>query len=79
MPISLTDDEFTAVLVAAGPIAPDRRPDFFRQVAEALRGCRIVGPGAVHRAVREAQRTHFDPPLRSDTAPRPGRKVMARG
>lgn len=62
MAVSLTDDDFAAVMTAAQPIAPDRRPDFLRDVANALQGCRCIGPGAVHRAIVEAQRAHFDPP-----------------
>src|SRR5262245_3354395 len=61
--ISLTDDELAAVMTAAQPIAPDRRDAFLHQVAEASRGCREIGPGAVHRAIVVAQRSYFDPPI----------------
>jgi len=64
MPISLSDDLLTAVMNAAAPIAPDRRGDFLRQVADALQG-REPGPGTVHRAIVTAQRQFFDPPIKA--------------
>jgi hypothetical protein len=63
MPISLSDAELAAVMTAAHPIAPERRGAFLEQVANSLQGCREIGPGAVHKAIREAQRAHFDPPI----------------
>jgi len=66
--ISLSDDEFAAVMAAAQPIAPDRRDAFLQQVAHALEGCRDIGPGVVHRVVAEAQRAHFDAPNLSRSA-----------
>ena len=61
-PIKLSDDELTAVMAAARPIAVNRRDQFLQQVARSLQACSEVGPGAVHRAIAEAQRAHFDPP-----------------
>jgi len=61
-PIALTDDELNAVMAAARPIPVDRRDDFLQAVAELLRHCTELGPGSVNRAIREAQRAHFDPP-----------------
>jgi hypothetical protein len=53
MPVSLTDDDFAAVMTAAQPIAPDRREALLRKVAEALQGA-VIGPGSVHRAIAQA-------------------------
>jgi hypothetical protein len=60
--ISLTDDELTAVMRAAQPIAVDRRDEFLQRVASSLRDCVEIGPGSVHRAIAEAQQKFFDPP-----------------
>jgi len=62
-PIRLTDEEMNAVFIAAGPIPLSRRDQFLQDVAKFLRGCAEVGPGHVHRAIAEAQRAHFDPPV----------------
>jgi hypothetical protein len=74
-PIKLTDEELTHVFEAARPLAVNRRDDFLQEVASLLRGCDMVGPGTVHRAIAEAQRTHFDPPQLDETrgVPRWGR------
>jgi hypothetical protein len=64
--IRLTDSELAAVLAAAKPIAPHRRDAFLREIADALAGLSDVGPGDVGRAIRVAQRAHFDPPTLGD-------------
>jgi hypothetical protein len=61
-PLKLSDEELTAVMQAAQPIAVDRRDAFLRQVAAALQSCGEVGPGIVHRVLVETQRVFFDPP-----------------
>jgi hypothetical protein len=61
--IRLTDDELTAVLRAAQPIAIDRRDKFLQQVADELARCGEIGPGVVHRICAAVQRAHFDPPI----------------
>jgi hypothetical protein len=43
-------------------IPPDGRGAFLQTVADVLASCPVIGPGAVHRAVRETQRQFFDPP-----------------
>jgi hypothetical protein len=62
-PLALSDSELDAIMAAARPIARDRRDAFLQQVAELLRDCSELGPGAVHRAIAQAQRAHFDPPV----------------
>jgi hypothetical protein len=62
-PIKLSDDELSAVMQAARPIAVNRRDAFLQQVATALQTCGEVGPGVVYRVIAEVQRAHFDPPI----------------
>jgi hypothetical protein len=47
---------------ACEPIARDRRDAFLETVADDLARCTAIGPGVVHRVVRETQRQFFDPP-----------------
>lgn len=61
-PLALSDSELDAVMTACQPLAPDRRDAFLQEVANLLRGCVEIGPGAVHRAIALAQRAHFDAP-----------------
>ena len=65
-PVKLTDDEMSAVIIAAQPIPIGRRDAFLQDVAKFLRGCAEVGPGHVHRAIEQAQRAHFDPPMETE-------------
>jgi hypothetical protein len=67
-PISLTDDELTAIMDAARPLQPRDRDRFLRQIAEAIVAMPVRGPGAIHRAIRSVWREHFDAPdLRTGT------------
>ena len=61
-PLRLTDDQLTAVLSAAEPLAVGDRGAFLRDVAATLQG-QELGDGAVHRAIAQAQRKYYDPPL----------------
>ena len=56
MPLSLSDDEYAAVMQAAGPIHPQQRDDFLRSLAAELRHHPVVGPGLVHRLAADLQR-----------------------
>lgn len=60
--LKLSDDELSAVMTACQPLAPDRRDAFLQAIADELRGCSVIGPGTVHRAIATAQRAHFNPP-----------------
>jgi len=71
-PIRLSDFEIDAVLIAARPIAVERRDAFLQHVADELSRCEIVGPGTVHRVCLEAQREFFDPPDFSSAGGRRG-------
>jgi hypothetical protein len=62
MPLSLSDDEFRAVLNACQPLPAHAHDAFLRDVATALQGCGELGPGVVFRTIAAVQRRHFDPP-----------------
>jgi hypothetical protein len=65
-PIRLTDAQLDQVFRAARPLAVRDRDAFLRMVADALRDYREPGDGQVFRAVLQAQKTFFDPPLAVD-------------
>jgi hypothetical protein len=71
MPIALNDDELSAVMDGARPLAPQDRDAFLRAIAHQLSTCADVGPGTVHRLVRETQRLYFDPPKFADSMSAP--------
>jgi hypothetical protein len=77
-PLSLSDEQLSALLRAAGPLPPDLRSPFLAAVAHALRDVPI-GDGSVHRIVREVQREFFRAPdlSRGRTEPRSRRKATA--
>jgi hypothetical protein len=60
--LSLSDEELTAIMHAAGPLPPASRGAFLQEVASELSRCPVVGPGLLGRVCRELQRKHFDPP-----------------
>jgi hypothetical protein len=63
MPISLSDAELAIVMTARSRFAPKDRDKFLRDVAHQLSSHHHeLGPGAVHRIVRETQRRYFDAP-----------------
>jgi hypothetical protein len=76
MPLSLSDDEWAAVMQAAGP--PRQRDDFLRTLAAELERHSIVGPGLVHRLAADLQRKYVVEARReADSAERP-RHLRAR-
>jgi hypothetical protein len=60
--LRLTDDELDSVFRACRPLQPHLRDAFMQRVADILAGENEIGPGAVFRAVRPAQKEFFDPP-----------------
>jgi hypothetical protein len=70
-PLRLTDDQLTAVVRAAEPLAVGDRGAFLQDVAAALQG-QELGDGMVYRAVAQVQRKYYDPPILS-APPRWGR------
>jgi hypothetical protein len=75
---SLTSEELAAVLLAAAPLAPERRQAFVDQVTAALRDVPVIGPGVVYRAIAATQHLHFDAPRFATTlsAPHAGRAYV---
>jgi hypothetical protein len=69
-PIALTDAQLDAVFRAAAPLAVHERDAFLQDVAAILRGVVAPGDGDIYRAIREAQRRHWDPPLSMEHEPR---------
>jgi hypothetical protein len=69
MPLSLTDDEYNAVLQAAAPIHPLQRDAFLKALAGELERHPVVGPGLVHRCAARLQRT-FTVEAHAETARR---------
>src|SRR5262245_46789923 len=61
-PISLSDEELTAIMSACQPLDVQSRGPFLEVVARALQGCDVIGPGTVHRIIVETQRHFFHPP-----------------
>ena len=61
-PLSLSDDQLTAVLDAAAPLPVEVRDAFLHELATLLRSCDELGDGAVHRACRALQSRYFTPP-----------------
>ena len=60
-PLRLTDDQLTAVMRAAQPLAVDDRGAFLQDVATALRD-QELGDGTVYRTIVQVQQKYFDPP-----------------
>jgi hypothetical protein len=67
MPLSLSDDEYAAVMAAAAPIHPLQRDDFIRSLAVELERHPVIGPGAVHRCAADLQRK-FTVTARAETS-----------
>jgi hypothetical protein len=65
--LRLSDHQMDSVLLAAKPIPVRLRDAFLNTVVEIVRPRMgpdgSVGDGDLFRAVKEAQRRHFDPPL----------------
>ena len=61
-PLRLTNAELEAVMAAAQPLAIEQRAAFLQQVAAGLASSPEIGPGVVHRVIRDVQKALFDPP-----------------
>jgi hypothetical protein len=62
-PLSLSDEQLTAVMGAARPLEPWARRAFLEAVAKQLHGTVEPGDGDVYRAIKETQRKFYDPPI----------------
>jgi hypothetical protein len=79
MPVSLDDDQLAIVMAAAQPLEPTARHAFLIAVAaELAKDSPELGPGSIHRLVREMQPRYFDAPRLATTvsAPRAGRAAL---
>jgi hypothetical protein len=63
--ITLSDDELDAVMRAAQPLRASDRDQFLRALAFELEKHTDIGPGLVHRVIRDLQKRYFDPPTLS--------------
>jgi hypothetical protein len=63
MPVSLSVSELALIHHAAAPLDRDRQDAFVTALLAALEECPELGPGVVHRVIRETQRQYWDPPV----------------
>ena len=70
--VCFTDRELQIVFDAARPLPVDRRDEFLREVANALRRAHAseLGEGAIYRIARDVQARFFDPPDLDGRMPR---------
>jgi hypothetical protein len=74
MPVSLDDDQLAIVMAAAQPLEPTARHAFLIAVAaELAKDSPELGPGSIHRLVREMQPRYFDAPRLGDNRERAAR------
>jgi hypothetical protein len=59
MPLSLSDEELAAVMVAAKPLPPRDRAAFLADVASELANYAEIGPGVIGRVTARLQREHM--------------------
>jgi hypothetical protein len=59
---TLSASELDAIHAAAAPLDKRKRAAFEAAVLAALDRHAVVGPGVIHRAIREHQRAFWDPP-----------------
>jgi len=62
----IQDDEMTLITDAARPLAVKDRDPFLHALAAELAKYPAVGPGLIHRLIRETQKQFFDPPNLND-------------
>lgn len=70
-PLKLTDDQLSAVMRAAAPLAQNVREDFLETLAARLCGLRELGNGVVFRVIREVQAEFWEPPRDEQVNPAP--------
>ena len=57
--LRLTDHDFDRMMQAAKPVAVPDRDAFLKDVAAELGQHEVVGPGLLHRVIREVQRRYI--------------------
>jgi hypothetical protein len=78
MPLSLSDDELSAVRRAAAPVHPQQRDAFLKALASELEQHPVVGPGLVHRLAADVQRRYVIAPERGTSVAAAPREQLAR-
>jgi hypothetical protein len=73
MPLALSDEQMSAVLAAAEPLAPSDRSQFLQALADALRNEPMIGDGVLARTIRHVIRPFFRPPT-GTAGPQPHRR-----
>jgi hypothetical protein len=63
MQIRLSDFDISTIYAAAGPLDDDVRDAFIHMVVAELTLLNELGPGAVYRVARTAQKRFFVPPI----------------
>jgi hypothetical protein len=61
-PLALSDEELTIIMNVCAPLQPQERSAFLGKLADHLRGAPEIGPGGLHRLVRELLRHTWRPP-----------------
>ena len=78
MPLSLSDDEYNAVMQADAPIHPRQRDAFLKALAVEVEQHAVIGPGVVHRCVAQLQKT-FGVVAHSETLLAPAQRARRVG
>jgi hypothetical protein len=73
-PVSLSDSQMDAVMLATAPMEPHQRSAFLASLAHLLRGEPEIGDGLLHRRIRELLRQGFWTPPASTFGPQPHRR-----
>ena len=58
-PLSLSDEEYSAVMAAASPVHPSQRDEFLRTLADEIVQQPAIGVGLVHRLAADLQRRYI--------------------
>jgi hypothetical protein len=78
LPNPSSADLVDAIHAAAAPLDPRQRDAFVSAVLAVLGEAPELGPGVVHRAIRETQRQFRDPQLRVEPRHGPFNKLTGR-
>jgi len=77
-PLSFTDAQLDQVLSGAAPLSDSDHAAYLQTVADLLHGVAEPGDRDVHRAVREAQRKFWTPPVDTAHPPMQLKKIARR-
>jgi hypothetical protein len=74
-PISLSDDQLSAIMRASQPLEPFERSAFLAALATLFQGRSEIGDGELFRSIKQLQREHFRPPVPEHPPQQLARKV----